>query len=329
MKKRLLVLTLSALVAVSVTGCGSKNNSEENSSNGNKEVQQSTNESQQENKEKKISYLGKEYTVPSKDAKIVITGTMESMEDALILDVKPLGAITVGGEFPAMFKDITAETKPIGEKIQPNIETILSLKPDIILGSTKFPAETLEKLNKVKDTIPVSHISTDWEDNLMLMGQLSGKEDKAKEIIEKYKEDAKEAKEKLGDKMKDKKVVTIRIRSGNIFIYPETVFFNPVLYNDLGLTAPEPVKAAKAQEEISLEKFSELNPDYIFVQFSENENAEKPKALEELNNNPIWKSINAVKEGKVFVNTVDPLGQGGTAWSKSNFLKAAVSELSK
>lgn len=329
MKKRLLVLTLSALVAVGVTGCGSKNNNEEGSANANKEVQQSTNESQQENKEKRITYLGKEYTVPSKDAKIVITGTMESMEDALMLDVKPLGAITVGGEFPVMFKDITAETKPIGEKIQPNIETILSLKPDIILGSTKFPAETLEKLNKVKDTIPVSHISTDWEDNLMLMGQLSGKEDKAKEIIEKYKEDAKEAKEKLGDKMKDKKVVTIRIRSGNIFIYPETVFFNPVLYNDLGLTAPEPVKAAKAQEEISLEKFSELNPDYIFVQFSENENADKPKALEELNNNPIWKSINAVKEGKVFVNTVDPLGQGGTAWSKSNFLKAAVSELSK
>lgn len=329
MKKRLLVLTLSALVAVGVTGCGSKNNSEGSTANGNKEVQQSTNESQQENKEKKITYLGKEYTVPSKDGKIVITGTMESMEDALILGVKPLGAITVGGEFPAMFKEITAETKPIGEKIQPNIETILSLKPDIILGSTKFPAETLEKLNKVKDTIPVSHISTDWEDNLMLMGQLSGKEDKAKEIIEKYKEDAKEAKEKLGDKMKDKKVVAIRIRNGNIFIYPEAVFFNPVLYNDLGLTAPEPVKAAKAQEEISLEKFSELNPDYIFVQFSESENADKPKALEELNNNPIWKSINAVKEGKVFVNTVDPLAQGGTAWSKSNFLKVAVSELSK
>ncbi|MBS5823856.1 MAG: iron-hydroxamate ABC transporter substrate-binding protein [Clostridium argentinense] len=325
MKKRLLVLTLSALVAIGATGCGSKNSSEGANEN-NKEVQQSTNESSEE---KKITYLGKEYMVPSKDARIVITGSMEAMEDALILGVKPVGGITVGGKFPEMFKEITNETTSIGEKIQPNVETILSLKPDIILGSTKFPAETLEKLNKVKDTVPVSHIANDWEDNLMLMAQISGKEDKAKEIIEKYKEDAKEAKEKLGDKMKDKKVVAIRIRGGNIFIYPETVFFNPVLYNDLGLTAPEPVKAAKAQEEISLEKFSELNPDYIFVQFSENENSDKPKALEELNNNPIWKSINAVKEGKVFVNTVDPLGQGGTAWSKSNFLKAAVSELSK
>ena len=163
----------------------------------------------------------------------------------------------------------------------------------------------------------------------MLMGEISGKEDKAKEIIKNYKDEVKEAKGKFGDKMKDKKVVAIRIRNGNIAIYPEAVFFNPVLYNELGLTVPEPVKAAKAQEITSLEKFSELNPDYIFLQFSESENADKPKALEELKKNPIWNSINAVKNDKVFVNTVDPLAQGGTAWSKSNFLKAAVSELSK
>lgn len=322
MKKKLLILTLSALMVIGAVGCSSKSTGEDKATNSTKEVQQ-------ESKDKKISYLGKEYTVPSKDPRIVITGTMESMEDALILGVEPVGAITVGGKFPEIFKDITGNSKPIGEKMQPNIETILSLKPDIILGSTKFPADALEKLNKVKDTVPVSHISTDWEANLMLMGEISGKEDKAKEIIQKYKDDAKEAKEKLGDKMKDKKVVSIRIRNGNIAIYPETVFFNPVLYNDLGLTAPEQIKAAKAQEIVSLEKFSELNPDYIFLQFSESENADKPKALEELKKNPIWNSINAVKNDKVFVNTVDPLAQGGTAWSKSNFLKAAVAELSK
>ncbi|MBU5592435.1 ABC transporter substrate-binding protein [Clostridium sp. MSJ-4] len=322
MKKKLLVLTLSALMAVGIVGCGNKNNAEDKAANAPKQEQQ-------ENKEKKVSYLGKEYTVPSKDPRIVITGTLESMEDALILGVKPVGAMTSGGKFPEIFKDITSEAKPIGEKTQPNIETILSLKPDIILGSTKFPAEALEKLNKVKDTVPVSHISTDWEANLMLMGEISGKEDKAKEIIQKYKEEAKKGKEQLGDKMKDKKVVAIRIRAGNIAIYPAGVFFNPVLYDELGLEVPETIKAAKAQEMLSLEKFSELNPDYIFVQFSEDENKDNPKALEELNKNPIWSSINAVKNGKVFVNTVDPIAQGGTAWSKSNFLKAAVSELSK
>jgi iron complex transport system substrate-binding protein len=33
----------------------------------------------------------------------------------------------------------------------------------------------------------------------------------------------------------------------------------------------------------------------------------KPKALEELQNNAIWKSITAAKDNKVFVNSVDPL----------------------
>ena len=325
MKKRFLVLTLSALMILGATACSNKNKGEDKAASANKETQQTANDQ----KERKISYLGKEYTLSNKEPKIVITGSMESMEDALILGVKPVGAITVGGKFPAMFKEITEGVKPIGEKTQPNLETILSLKPDIILGSSKFPAETLEKLNKITNTVPVSHISTDWENNLLLMGQLTGKEDKAKEIIGKYKDEAKEAKEKLAVDLKDKKVIAIRIRAGNIAIYPETVFFNPVLYSDLGLTVPAPVKAAKAQENISLEKFSELNPDYIFIQFSEEENADKPKALEELQNNPIWKSINAVKNNKVFVNVIDPLAQGGTAWSKSNFLKTVVAKLSK
>lgn len=110
-------------------------------------------------------------------------------------------------------------------------------------------------------------------------------------------------------------------------IYREDVFFNPSLYMDLGLTAPQEIKNAQTQEMISLEKFSEMNPDYIFVQFSEDENKDQPDALKNLQNNPIWQSINAVKNNKVFVNVVDPLAQGGTAWSKIHFLKAVVEKL--
>lgn len=316
MKKKVLALTLATLTVLGVTGCSSKTTTQES-------------QKETENKEIKLTYKDKEYTVPGNDAKLVITGSMESLEDALLLGVKPIGSMTVGGEFPEMFKDITVDATAIGEKTQPNLETILSLKPNLILGSSKFPEETIGKLNKIAPTVPVSHIATDWEANLLLMGQLSGKEDKAKEIIANYKKDASEAKEKLGETLKGKKVLTARMRAGNIAIYPANIFLNTVLYSDLGLEVPEPVAAAKAQENISLEKLSELNPDYIFLQFSEDENADKPKALEELESNPIWKNLNAVKNGKVFVNAVDPLAQGGTAWSKTEFLKAAVSKLSE
>ncbi|MBG9942351.1 ABC transporter substrate-binding protein [Brevibacillus formosus] len=275
-----------------------------------------------------IKYLDKEYTIPSKTERIVIAGSMESMEDSLVLNVNPVGAISVGGKFPEMFAPITGEAKSIGEKMQPNLETILSLKPDVIMGSSKFPPEVVEKLSKIAPTFPVSHISTNWEANLQLLGELTGKQADAERALQAYKAEAEAAKAKLGESLKDKKVLAIRLRQGNINIYPDKVFFNPVLYADLGLTAPAEVKAAKAQEIISMEKFSQINPDYLFVQFSLDENKDNPKALEDLQNNPIWKSVNAVKNGNVYVNVVDPLAQGGTAWSKTQFLKAAVEKLS-
>ncbi|WP_418007121.1 ABC transporter substrate-binding protein [Paenibacillus naphthalenovorans] len=278
---------------------------------------------------KTITYLDKQYTVTVPSGKIVITGALEAMEDALVLGVEPIGAITVGGKFPDLFKPITGSSQSIGEKTQPNMETILKLKPDVILGTTKFQPEVVEKLAKIAPTIQVSHIATNWEANLRLMGELTGKQAEAEKVLKQYKDDVEAAKKQLGEKWKGKKVVTVRIRNGALNIYPADVFFNPTIYGELGMDVPDEVKAAKAQQTISLEQFSAMNPDAIFLQFSEDENKDHLKSLEELQNNPIWGSINAVKNNKVFVNVVDPLAQGGTSWSKIHFLKAAVQKLSE
>ncbi|WP_426445453.1 ABC transporter substrate-binding protein [Paenibacillus sp. S-38] len=271
---------------------------------------------------KVIQYGGKSYTVPAQTQKLVITGALESMEDALLLDVKPIGAITVGGVFPPLFAPITDKAEGIGEKSQPNLEAILKLKPDVILMSTKFPAETIEKMSKIATTIPVSHIASDWENNLGLLGELTGKQDKVTEVLAQYKADTAALKDKIGPVLKDKKVLAIRVRAGSMFVYPQDVFFNPSIYAELGAAVPDVVKQAKAQQNISLEKLSEINPDYLFVQFSEDENKETPKVFEELKSNPIFQSIQAVKTNHLYTNLVDPLTQGGTAYSKIKFLEA-------
>jgi iron complex transport system substrate-binding protein len=334
MKRTLVGLGLASVMMLALAACGTTNKEGAASSPSAAPVSSaavssspSASPAAKANEPRKITYLGKEYMVPAKADKIVITGAMEAMEDALVLGVKPVGAISVGGKFPAMFAKITDSAESIGEKTQPNVETILKLKPDVILGTSKFPAETVEKLNKVATTLPVSHISTDWESNLNLLAELTGKQEQAKQVLQKYKDDLKAVKDKISAPLKDKKVMAIRIRAGSINIYPADVFFNPSLYAELGLTPPEELKQAKAQQVLSIEKFSEINPDYIFVQFSEDENKDQPKSLEDLQKNPIWQSINAVKNGKVFVNVVDPLAQGGTAYSKIAFLEAASKSL--
>ncbi|MCY9093082.1 iron ABC transporter substrate-binding protein FeuA [Bacillus mojavensis] len=315
--KKLSLTLLILLLALTAAACGSKEESSASKASGTK------------SEKKKIEYLDKTYEVNVPTDKIAITGSVESMEDAKLLDVHPQGAISFSGKFPEMFKDITDKATPTGEKMEPNIEKILEMQPDVILASTKFPEKTLQKISTAGTTIPVSHISSNWKENMMLLAQLTGKEKKAKKIIADYEQDLKETKTKIDKQAKNSKALVIRIRQGNIYIYPEQVYFNSTLYGDLGLKAPNEVKAAKAQELISLEKLSEMNPDHIFVQFSDDENADQPDALKDLEKNPIWKSLTAVKEDHVYVNSVDPLAQGGTAWSKVRFLKAASEKLTQ
>lgn len=320
MKKLALRLGLVTMLAtVVLTGCGGKTSGEG--------AAPAPAPAQPSSGTKIVKYLDKEYELPASTERIVITGAVEAMEDSVVLGVNPVGAITVAGQFAPMFASITKNAESIGEKTEPNFEKILSLKPDVILGSTKFKPEVVEQLNKIAPTIPYSHVATNWEANLTLLGELSGKQDQAVKEIEKFKADLQTAKSELGEKLNGKKVVVVRIRGGNINIYPEKVYFNPLVYGDLGLTAPDEVKTAKAQEEVSIEKFAEMNPDILFVQFSTDQNKDTPNVLESIQNNPIFKNINAVKNGQTFVNVVDPLAEGGTAYSKIEFLKALVNNL--
>lgn len=281
-----------------------------------------------EKKEQQITYLDKEYTLPAEKGTIV-AASLESMEDAAVLGVKPAGALSVGGETPAYLEDELSGVELIGEKMQPNYETILSLEPDVILGSSKFPEDVSKSLNDIATTIPYSHVSENWEANLELLGSLTDKEEEAEQIISDYKEDVESGKTEIGEKLQDKQVLVVRIRAGSLYVYPENVYLNPVLYDDLGLEVPEVVQEAEAQAEISLEKLAEVNPDYLFLQFEASENPENASALDDLQANEIFKSINAAKEDHVFVNAIDPLAQGGTAWSKTEFLKAATEKLAE
>ncbi|WP_411349105.1 ABC transporter substrate-binding protein [Paenibacillus sp. WLX2291] len=320
-----------ALTMVLVSACGSSNNaaSSEGSAGGTTSASGTTSDSSAQAKQQTITYLGKEYTVPAKAERIVITGSMEAMEDALMLDVHPIGAITYQGNFPEKFASITDQAKSIGEKTEPNFETILSLKPDVILGTTKFDAPVLEQLNKIAPTIAVSHISDNWQDNLKLMGQLTGKQDQAKSAISQYDQDVQTAKTELGAKLNDKTVLAVRIRQGAICVYPSNVFVNAALYEDLGLNVPDIIQQTKAQQEISVEQLAQVNPDDLFIQFSEDENADTPNALKDLQSNPILSKMKAFQDGHVYVNVIDPLSEGGPAWSRDQFVQAAVKELSK
>ncbi|MFK5709668.1 ABC transporter substrate-binding protein [Lysinibacillus boronitolerans] len=331
MKKKFLFISFIAIFMLILAACGEKKAVEEESSTDTpkEEVTQTKEESTNENGTRTIEYLGESYEVPEKVERIVVTGAMEAMEDMVVLDVHPVGAIAIGGKFPELYASVTDKAESIGEKIKPNFEKILELNPDVILGSTKFPEEVQSKLEKIAPTILVSHISTNWESNLNLLAELTGKQADAEKILSTYKADIEAAKSTLTEKLQDQKVAAIRIRGGQAYVYPKEVFLNAVLYGELGLAVPNEVAKAKSQEAISVEQLADMNPDYLFVQFSTDENADEPNALEGFKKNPIIQNITAFKNDQVFVNVLDPLMEGGPAYSRIKFLEAIQQNLVK
>ncbi|MEB7454871.1 ABC transporter substrate-binding protein [Lysinibacillus sphaericus] len=316
-----------ALLALSLAACGTDKAEESTSTNNTTET--SVTESQTElAKTQTITYLGEKYEL-SVEVKNIVAASLESMEDAAMLGIKPVGVLEVGGKVPAYLASDFEGATLVGNKMEPNAEAILNLDPDVIVGTSKFPKETAEKLNKIQTMIPYSHISTNWKENLTVLAQLAGKEDDAKKIISDYEAKVADAQVKSKEQLADKQVLIIRVRGGVMYIYPAGVYLNPVLYEDLGAPVPEVVTTAKAQAELSLETLAQVNPDAIFLQFEESENKDTPKALEELQKNPIFTSLKASQNNEIYVNTIDPLAQGGTAWSKVKFLDAAAEKLLK
>lgn len=318
-------LGAAALLALTLAACGSSDEAKEAEA---EVVEQEQTASEEQATEMTINYLGTDYTFPN-PVENIVAASLEAMEDAAILGVKPVGVLEVAGEIPEYLRTELEGATLIGDKKAPNAEVILTLDPDAIIGTSKWGEETMTPLNKIATTLPYSHISTDWKDNLLAFGELADKKEEAEKIIADYDAKAAEAKASLGDTAADKEVLVIRLRGGIMNVYPVGVYLNPVLYEDLGLQVPEVVTKAEAQAELTLETLAEIDPDVIFLQFETSENKDAPTALDDLQANPIFANLTAAKNGDVHVNTVAPLAQGGTAWSKVKFLDAAVEKLVK
>ncbi len=326
--KKYWALGAAALLTLAIAGCSSSEEGSETSTSSEVKTEETAQDTtkREEATTQTITYLGQDYTIPA-EVNNIVAASFEAMEDAAMLGIKPVGALQIGGALPTYLEKDLEGAQLIGDKKEPNAEAILALKPDIIVGTSKWGEDVLAKMNKIQTTLPYSHISTNWKENLTVLAKVSGKEAEAQKIIADYEAKVTEVKAKSVEQLADKNILIIRIRGGLMYIYAADTYLNPVLYEDLGAPVPEIIKSTKAQEEITLESLAEVNPDAIFLQFEASENADASQALEQLQNNPIFKNIKAAQNNQVFVNTIDPMAQGGTAWSKVKFLDAAAEKL--
>ncbi|MEV0582811.1 iron-siderophore ABC transporter substrate-binding protein [Nonomuraea sp. NPDC050310] len=239
------------------------------------------------------------------DPKRVVTLTQEDLDAALALGVTPVGITNGQGldKPPAYLADRVQGIPVVGNLLQPVIDKVVEVKPDLILAGDLQDQQVIDQLRKITPaTVLTMAPSDDWKLSFMGIGNALNRLDGAKKVLAEY--DAAVASAKAGIKPAEVSIVRWNPQGPS---WMEKRQFAGFVATDLGLTRP----AAQNKDgtahslPLSLEALSDIDGEWLFVSTL---TADGQKALDEIRGTPAFKQLRAVRAGQVVA--VD-----GSVWS--------------
>ncbi|WFR57799.1 ABC transporter substrate-binding protein [Anaerocolumna sp. AGMB13025] len=244
-----------------------------------------------------VDVSGREVILEKEPVKIA-TDYLPLWETLLLLDITPVAASGAENYLATWdpFQDLNmGEIIDLGSS-EVNLELLLELQPDVFLHQVADPSNidvaNFEKISPVAVFGPETKM--DWRLSLREVGKLVGREEKAEEVIAEFDKKIADSREKLQGKYEGQTVFQMSLMDVDKYYCS----YRPVLYDKkagLGLTAPEGHTTSENYEQVSMEAIVAMNPDYIFVNVFDGDEA----IYEELTNNSVWKSLKAVQADHV------------------------------
>lgn len=291
-RKSFFMLVSLICLTLLISACGSKADSENTGS-------QSNTENAANDAEKTMTDgLGNTVTVPA-DPKRIIGAYLE--DHLITLGVTPVAqwSISNGASVQDYLQDSLKDIPTIAFDLP--FEAVSSFEPDLlVIGSSgTVEGDKYSQYSKIAPTFVLGdEINGDWRQALKKVAEVLNRSDTAEQALNDYDTKAQEAKEKLQKASGEQSAAAIWVTAKAFFVVSEQLSSGAVLYQDLGFKVPDVVKEISATgtgnwNSISMEKLAELDADHIFLIRS---NAGEENLL----NDPIWKSIPAVKNGHVY-----------------------------
>ncbi len=288
------VLLLSMIVIV---GCGTQENQSKSEQNaGNKTTQEEDTTEDAKNFPVTITDdAGKEVTIESEPDSIVsIQASNTEIVYALGLGDKVTGVSDYDNYPPEALE----KEKVGGQDI--NVEKVLSLQPDIAFV-TDYHFEThpdiLKQFEEAGTKVIVVGETSSFEEvykNIEMIGQATGTEEKANEIVTDMKDRLAAIKEKAASEIKEKKKVWVEVSPApDIFTTGKNTFMHEML------ESIQAINAAEAQEgwvKLTEEEIVQLNPDVIITTYGYY--VENPS--EQVVSRKGWADVPAIKNKQVF-----------------------------
>lgn len=205
--------------------------------------------------------------VPADPKRVVVLSSY--VGDLIDLDVPIVGADAWSMQNPR-FKDALKDAEEVTED---DLEKIIELKPDLIIGLSSL--KNLDKLKEIAPTVTFTYGKLNYLDQHVEIGKLVNKEDEAQAWVDDFTKRAAEAGEQIKEKIgPDATVSVVENFDKQLYVYGDNWGRGTeVLYQAMGLNMPEKVKEDALEAgyfALSTEVLPEYMGDYvIFSKFDD------------------------------------------------------------
>jgi iron complex transport system substrate-binding protein len=292
-QRTIILFTLGVLLIVPISACAKQTNRITVPSAAHSPTQERT-----------IDHALGQVSVPLHPQRIVALGN-PALDALLALDMKPVGVATWGGVNSLngvqhlFLNGGMEEIEYLGQDTQPNLEKLLALKPDLILGSDSSNEKIYNRLSQIAPTVLTrwsgQWTPDTWKEDFKLYAEALGKSDAAKQVLQDYNQRIADFKKQMGNRLSRTHVSVLHFEPGQVRLYMKASYIGGVL-QDCGLPRPAAQDRNEWSELISLEQISDVDGDVIFV----TEIDPQKTSYQEFINNPLWQQLKAVQSNQVY-----------------------------
>jgi iron complex transport system substrate-binding protein len=194
-----------------------------------------------------------------KPQRVVVLDTGE-IDAVLALGIVPIGTATPNGTVPSYLQPQLQGSTNVGSLDGLRLEAIAALQPDLILGSQLRVDDLYDQLSAIAPTVLSIRPGFPWKENLLLAGAALGEETKATELLNDYQRRADAIRARF---TQPPTVSLLRFMPERIRLYGNLSMIGVVL-RDVGLPRPANQDIEELAAEISPERISEADADWIF-----------------------------------------------------------------
>jgi ABC-type Fe3+-hydroxamate transport system, periplasmic component len=236
--------------------------------------------------------------VPDNPQRIVVL-TNEGTEALLAVGITPVGAVRswLGDPWYDHIAEQMAEVTVLGEESAVNLEVLVSLEPDLILGNKQRHENIYEQLAAIAPTVISERLRGDWKINMELYTEAAGKGEEGKAALAAFDQRVADIRAALGDSVEEE-ISIARFMAAQTRIYFRDSFSGLIL-EEIGFARPASQDKPEFAEEITKERIPEFEGDRLIYFTYETGNGEADSQAADWTADPLWQNLEVVKAGKV------------------------------